>query len=251
MNTPSTALENNKPNYTSEQLSAMLPIIEVHILRTANSQLLKEKMTYVDPYVDETHLDTDKNSENLTSFISDHVFSINALKNCRSEAGEDTCYQWVSINQLKLLKYIRSNASRKIIDNQIHWTHELTARFVRTLIGILPEHKPAGNFTMPIQEAIYIAKRSSAQDFSHFSRFDHAKDHALKCASDKSVQDMGVELLHQYMYDDAHGCSADPGSPVIDQYWISDKYNAPEGVSAFSFKEEDIDRIISVLENQL
>lgn len=241
-----------------KQLSDLLPIIEVHILRTVNSRIVKSNTTFngsrrvysARSYVYETRISMGENSMNpamqsairnsdTCPIVANPAFAVNEMHDFYSDS-DDTYYQCVVIDQSLLFLLLYKEEPTNDIEALVNTVHEFSANFVKHLIGILPKEKSVENFTATIPNAVYIAKRSGNHACSA-NYFGHTE----QCTSEETITDLGVDHLRKFAHDAVHGSFVDPKNPVIGRYWISNKYDAPEDVSTFSFKAEDIDRIMS------
>ncbi len=247
-----------------QQLANLLPITEVHILRTVNSHLIKDKTTFnrtrraysAESYLHETRLSMGENSENpaiklicrnssTSPIIANNAIAVNPMTDFYSDT-DDTYYQCVAIDQLTLFLRLYNEETCNDIAALVDTVHKFSAYFINHLIGILPEEMSVENFTATIPNAVYIAKRLGNHAYSA-----NYLNSAERCTLTETITDLGVDRLRKFMHDSVYGCFVCTENLVIGRYWISDKYNATDDVPTFSFKEDSIDTIISASENQL
>lgn len=251
-------------DFFEKNLADRLPIIEVNILRTVNSRLIKDKRTFnhtrraysAESYLHETRLSMDELSEipaiksiisnSFTSpIIANPAIAVNPMTDFYSDT-DDTYYQSLSIDQLTLFVRLYNEETCNDIAALVDTVHKFSAYLIKHIIGILPGEKSVENFSATIPNAVYIAKRSGDRAYCA-NYFNHVE----RCSSAERITDLGVDHLRKFMHNSVHGCSVTTENRVIGRYWISNKYSAPEDVPTFSFKEDAIDIIISASENQL
>lgn len=115
-------------------------------------------------------------------------------------------------------------------------TYNISADFLERFISALPSAKQTRNFARSMPDAVYIDKGCRMGAYTAANRFARPI-HATK---DKSICDIGVERLQKFAHDSVHGSFVD--RELTGQYWLSDIYDAPEGLCASSFR--DLDKIV-------
>lgn len=152
------------------------------------------------------------------------------------DVSANTYYRYCAIAQTALFENLCVGKPFDAIDELIEKTYKMTAYFTKQFIGALPSGKETRNFARTAPDAVYIDKGPSMQGITAANMFEKA----VVAAPDKSVCDIGVERLQEYMHQSVNGCFVDRA--LTGQYWMSDKYEAPDGVPTISYK--DLEQIV-------
>lgn len=168
------------------------------------------------------------------------AYTINPINDDR-ENIMDTYYQKIVLDQASLFKWLFIKRSMQDIDSLISTVHELSACFIKHVIGIATERPLSENFTNSIPDAVYIGKYPVNRGKVYPCKSPCIRREAYS-TPEKSVQDIGVEVLQRNMHNRLYACfNLDP---LPEQYWISDTYSAPEGIMTLPLKAESIDSIV-------
>lgn len=152
------------------------------------------------------------------------------------DVSANTYYRYCAICQTGLFENLCVGKPFDAVDELIEKTYKLTAYFVKQFIAALPSAKQTRNFARTAPDAVYIDKGPFVQGISAANMFEKP----VTATSDRSVCDIGVDLLKEFMDKSVHGCFVD--RDLTGQYWMSDKYNAPDGVSSICY--QDIEQIV-------
>ena len=173
----------------------------------------------------------------ISPLMVSHAFTIDPYANMGSvDISANTYYRYCSICQTILFENLCVGKPFDAVDELIEKTYKLTAYFAKQFISSLPSAKQTRNFAKTMPDAVYIDKGISMPAISAANIFEKA----VVPASGKSVCDIGVERLQEFMDKSVHGCFVD--RELTGQYWMSDRYDAPKNVSAIKYK--DIDAIV-------
>ena len=150
------------------------------------------------------------------------------------DISANTYYRYCSICQTILFENLCVGKPFDAVDELIEKTYKLTAYFAKQFISSLPSAKQTRNFAKTMPDAVYIDKGISMPAISAANIFEKA----VVPASGKSVCDIGVERLQEFMDKSVRGCFVD--RELTGQYWMSDRYDAPKNVSAIKYKDIDV-----------
>ena len=153
-----------------------------------------------------------------------------------SDISGNTYYRYCCINQVGLLENLCIGKPFDAVDDLVEKTYRLTALFIKRFITALPSAKETRNFARTTPDAVYIDKGLSMEGISAASVFEKA----VVAEDGKSIVEIGVDRLKDFADMSVNGSFVD--RELTGQYWMSDRFDAPEDVSAIKYK--DIDTII-------
>ena len=153
-----------------------------------------------------------------------------------SDISGNTYYRYCCINQVGLLENLCIGKPFDAVDDLVEKTYQLTALFVKRFITALPSAKETRNFARTTPDAVYIDKGLSMEGISAASVYEKA----VTARDGKSIAEIGVDRLKKFADMSVNGSFVD--RELTGQYWMSDRFDAPEDVSAIKYK--DIDAIV-------
>ena len=153
-----------------------------------------------------------------------------------SDISGNTYYRYCCINQVGLLENLCIGKPFDAVDDLVEKTYQLTALFVKRFITALPSAKETRNFARTTPDAVYIDKGLSMEGISAASVYEKA----VTARDGKSIAEIGVDRLKEFADMSVNGSFVD--RELTGQYWMSDRFDAPEDVSAIKYK--DIDAIV-------
>ena len=153
-----------------------------------------------------------------------------------SDISGNTYYRYCCINQVGLLENLCIGKPFDAVDDLVEKTYQLTALFVKRFITALPSAKETRNFVRTTPDAVYIDKGLSMEGISAASVYEKA----VTARDGKSIAEIGVDRLKKFADMSVNGSFVD--RELTGQYWMSDRFDAPEDVSAIKYK--DIDAIV-------
>ena len=153
-----------------------------------------------------------------------------------SDISGNTYYRYCCINQVGLLENLCIGKPFDAVDDLVEKTYQLTALFVKRFITALPSAKETRNFARTTPDAVYIDKGLSMEGISAASVYEKA----VTARDGKSIAEIGVDRLKEFADMSVNGSFVD--RELTGQYWMSDRFDAPEDVSAIKYK--DIDTIV-------
>lgn len=153
-----------------------------------------------------------------------------------SDISGNTYYRYCCINQVGLLENLCIGKPFDAVDDLVEKAYQLTALFVKRFITALPSAKETRNFARTVPDAVYIDKGPSMEGISAASVFEKA----VVAEDGKSIVEIGVDRLKKFADMSVNGSFVD--RELTGQYWMSDRFDAPEDVSAIKYK--DIDTIV-------
>lgn len=148
-----------------------------------------------------------------------------------SDISANTYYRCGIISQRLLFQNLCIGKPFSAVDDIKEKTYKLTAYFAKHFIGALPTAMQTRKFTRTVPDAVYIDKAPDTQGISAANIYENA----VYASKDKSICDIGVDRLKKFMQDSVQGCFVE--RELTGQYWMSDKYAAPEGISTISYKD--------------
>ena len=153
-----------------------------------------------------------------------------------SDISGNTYYRYCCINQVGLLENLCIGKPFDAVVDLVEKTYQLTALFVKRFITALPSAKETRNFARTTPDAVYIDKGLSMEGISAASVYEKA----VTARDGKSIAEIGVDRLKEFADMSVNGSFVD--RELTGQYWMSDRFDAPEDVSAIKYK--DIDTIV-------
>ena len=148
-----------------------------------------------------------------------------------SDISANTYYRYAGISQVILFENLCIGKSIEQVPEIIQKTYDCTAHFAKKFITTLPSAKQTRNFAHTMPDAVYIDKGCRIQGITAADRFEKA----VTPVANKSICDIGVEHLQKFAYDSVYGAFA--YQELSGQYWLSDKYDAPEGLKSASLRD--------------
>lgn len=148
-----------------------------------------------------------------------------------SDVSGNTYYRYCSISQAGLFQNLCIGKPFDMVDELKEQTYKLTAHFAKSFIGALPSGMQTRKFTRTPPTAVYIDKAPNILGLSAADMYESA----VHASENKSVCDIGVERLQQFMDKSVNGCFVE--RELTGQYWMSDKYFAPDGIPTISYKD--------------
>lgn len=153
-----------------------------------------------------------------------------------SDISSTTYYEYVSISERILFENLCRGRKLEDRDEILKLTKDYTSRFIKELVFTLPTAKQHTMATHAEPDVVYITTGVGVYP----QTMDGAFERAVSGDEERSVSDRAVERLKEKIADRRDGAFA--VNAYSSEWWISDRYDAPDGVEELTVR--DLDRIV-------